>query len=167
MNSENHTKIILGRFRPVSWKSFSQYAKSLARLTGDSLCSSQNTLAHIYRYSSLAELRCTLENDGEPGPFDDDIPSDAYDSREVQDAITVRVTRALSIIEEVNIKRYKKEIPCPSPEDFHRLQLFSRMSTHKQGLSEMAMPKTNAAERRQLRETYLPNARTGDSRWKS
>lgn len=146
---------ISGRFRPVNWKHFSTYAKNLSRLTGDSHSGSLNTLARIYRYTSLYELQQELKQDGIPGPFDDDIPTEDFDADDVRFALEDRIVRVQDLILEASSERFLAGAPSPTLSQLCTLQLFGGMEIHKDGFRELAIPPTTSAERRAARLQFL------------
>lgn len=155
MNASIFAQQIGRRFRPVSAELFGAYAKNLSRLTGDGLARSRETLAKIYRYSGAYELQKVMEQPGTPGPFDDDIPTDEFNTEELREAIEDRNARAMHLIVEANKEWYDNGAPRPTMLQLYMLQLFSRPKVHFAAFRDLAIPKKTSAERRQEREKYL------------
>lgn len=151
---EQIAKRILGRFRPVSQSWFFTYAKSLMRLTDESLNRSRDTLAKIYRYRDLHEIMQVLTQRGDSGPFDEDISADDWETDIVQAALIERKDRTIDIIQSRNPNiRYDPNTVCTSDE-VYCLGLFNTPSTHRISVRELDLPKRTSLERRMRRSAF-------------
>lgn len=142
------------RFRPVSLRLFKAYAKNLARLTGEGLSRSQETLAQAYRYESYHELRTQLITPGEPGPFDDLITLEDWQTEEVQAALDERLARVLRIIFSKSAWLQSTSDAGTLPAKIHELRLFCTPASHFEEAKKLDLPKLTSAERKAYRMQF-------------
>ena len=147
-------KGILGRFHPADKSWFFTYAKSLMRLTDESLNRSRETLAKIYRYQDLHDLMQVLSEPVHAGPYDDDISDDDWETDIVQTALTERNARTIEITRNQNPRLiYDPSTLCTS-DLVYDLRLFSSPQTHRMAVRELGLPKRTSAERKLRRDVF-------------
>lgn len=129
---------IRGRFRPVNIRWFATYAKNLSRLTDQKMMAARETLAKIYGFRNLHDLTHALTLPDEPGPFDDKLFEDDWNSEIVQAALMARWERIHDIVFMQN-PRLRHSTLC-TPANLQDISLFCTPGWHRDSIRTLELP---------------------------